>query len=38
MTSPGHHSVADRSQTVTDMVGLSSLVGRPGSLYEELVL
>lgn len=32
------HSVAERSQTVADMVGLSSLVGGPGSLYEELVL
>ena len=32
------HSVAERSQTVTDMVRLSSLVGGPGSLYEELVL
>lgn len=38
MRLPCHHSVAERSQTVTDMVGLSSLICGPGSLYEEIVL
>lgn len=38
MRPPCHHSVAERSQIVTDMMGLSSLVRGPGSLYEELVL